>query len=323
MSDALTVANSDRLLILAPHPDDESIATGGIIQIARSAGAPVRVIVLTDGDNNLWPQRWIEKRWRIDMAARRRWGARRREEARAAMRILGLQAADVTFLGLPDLGLTDLLMSNDREIIRALRTQIEEFRPTLVIMPAVSDRHPDHSATHILVRTALAQLPVPRLYTFAVHGRGADLPAAIVALTPQQRDIKQAAILAHQTQMRLSQRRFLGYADSSELFENEPAAPGENAEHPLRAHFDAGGLLHVSVDLARWNAPWRGRAVFVALDDGARILQRIGRDERRSGDTLHVELKCPRGAPGYVKLALPQPGWRVFDRHGWQRVQST
>ena len=320
MSDTLTVASSDRILILAPHPDDESIATGGLIQIARSAGALVRVIVLTDGDNNPWPQRWIEKRWRIDPAARRRWGARRREEAYAALRILGQDASGTAFLGLPDLGLTDLLMRNDQDIIRALRTQIDEFGPTMLVMPAVSDRHPDHSAAHILMRTALAQAPVPRLYTFAVHGRGAGLPTATVALTPQQRDIKQAAILAHQTQMRLSQRRFLRYADSAELFQIGAAT---SAGHPLRARFAQGGLLHVDVDLPRWNGPWRGRALFVALDNGDRILQPVGQDAERRGDALHFEIRCPRRASGYIKLALPQPGWRVFDRHGWQRFEST
>ena len=323
MSDTLTVASSDRILIVAPHPDDESIATGGLIQIARSAGAPVRVIVLTDGDNNPWPQRWIEKRWHIDASARLRWGARRRAEACAALRTIGLAEQDTAFLGLPDLGLTDLLMRNNQKIIHALRAQIDEFRPTMLVMPAVSDRHPDHSAAHILVRTALVQLPAPRLYTFAVHGRGADLPTAIVALTSQQREIKRAAILAHQTQMRLSRRRFLRYADSAELFQIGAVTSGENPAHPLRARFAEDERLHVSVDLARWKGPWRNRAFFVALDTGARILQPLGQDEKRRDDMLHIKIACPRRASGYVKLALPQPGWRVFDRHGWQRFEST
>jgi len=323
MSDPLTLASSDRLLILAPHPDDESIATGGLIQVARAAGAAVRVIVLTDGDNNPWPQRWIEKRWHIDAAARRRWGARRREEARAALRVLGLAAEDAVFLGFPDLGLTDLLMRNEPQIIHALRTQIDEFRPTMLILPAVSDRHPDHSAAHILARAALTQLPIPRLYTFAVHGRSAAPAAVVVELTSHERDIKRAAILAHRTQMQLSQRRFVRYADSAEVYQSEAVLFGELREHPLRAHFGGDGLLHVSVDLSRWNGPWRGRAFFVALDGGDRILQPLGQDEERSGDALHIEIPCPRNAAGYVKLALPEPGWRVFDRHGWQRFEST
>nr|MBP6330775.1 PIG-L family deacetylase [Dokdonella sp.] len=42
----------DRVLVLAPHPDDEVLATGGLIQQALAAGAALRVIVATDGDNN-------------------------------------------------------------------------------------------------------------------------------------------------------------------------------------------------------------------------------------------------------------------------------
>src|SRR5690242_7448135 len=40
----------DRLLIIAPHPDDEALAAGGVIQRAIARGARVRIVVLTDGD---------------------------------------------------------------------------------------------------------------------------------------------------------------------------------------------------------------------------------------------------------------------------------
>ncbi|MDE1886478.1 MAG: PIG-L family deacetylase, partial [Xanthomonadaceae bacterium] len=45
LSQILTFTPTDRILIVAPHPDDESIATGGLIQAARAGGAAVRVIV--------------------------------------------------------------------------------------------------------------------------------------------------------------------------------------------------------------------------------------------------------------------------------------
>ena len=325
MSSALAIARSDRLLILAPHPDDESIATGGLIQIARGVGASVRVIVLTDGDNNPWPQRWIEKRWRIDAAARARWGARRRDEARAAMRVLGLEDDASAFLGLPDLGLTQLLMRNDPHAMQKLRDVLEEFRPTILILPAASDRHPDHSAAHGMARFVLAQTaaPVPRLYSFAVHGHGTG-SADVIALNAAQRETKQRAILMHETQMRLSRRRFLGYAQSDESFRNEPAIATEDPDHPLRARFkDNGSVLQMTLDLSRWKGPWRGKALFVALEDGGRVLRRVDQDEERSGDILRMEIACPSRAPGYVKLALPEPDWRVFDRCGWQCIGQT
>jgi LmbE family N-acetylglucosaminyl deacetylase len=320
----LMPADSDRLLILAPHPDDESIATGGLIQIARSAGAAVRVFVLTDGDNNPWPQRWIEKRWRIDVRARTRWGARRGEEARAAMRLLGLGADDARFLGLPDLGLTDLLMSNDQPVLQALRAGIDEFKPNVLVLPALSDRHPDHSATHVLARGAIvgAASP-PRLYAFAVHAVAGIFADTTVTLTPAQRELKRAAILAHETQMRLSRRRFLRYAASNEEFFSVGDAIEEDLQHPLRAHMDAAGQLQVSVDLRRWDGPWRDRVLFVALADGSRIMQPLHDIAHRQRGEIHARVQCPKAAGGYVKLARAKPGWRVFDRFGWQGIVQT
>jgi hypothetical protein len=62
----------DRLLVLAPHPDDESLATGGLIQRATRQGLPVKVVFLTNGQNNPWAQRIVERRWRIGPADQRR-----------------------------------------------------------------------------------------------------------------------------------------------------------------------------------------------------------------------------------------------------------
>lgn len=321
MSNALTLANSDRLLILAPHPDDESIATGGLIQAAVAAGAAVRVVGLTDGDNNPWPQRWVEKRWHIDVAARTRWGARRREEAHAAMRVLGLGAADGKFLGMPDMGLTDLLMCDDQAVIESLRAAIIEFNPTLLIFPALSDRHPDHSAAHILARLALGQsaAPWPRLLSFAVHGES-SANDVYVALNTVQRETKRAAILAHDSQMRLSSRRFLRYAGEREKYRAEPAVAQEDLDHPLHAQMDADGRLQVRIDQNRWRGSLRDHVLFVALLDGTRRQQPLG---AAPGEMTELTFGSGNARAGYVKLARRQPGWRVFDRHGWQVIKQT
>ncbi|MEI6121822.1 MAG: PIG-L family deacetylase, partial [Opitutae bacterium] len=67
-----------RILILAPHPDDECLGTGGLIQQALAKGAKIKVIFITNGDNNPWPQRYLEKRWFIGPEERKRWGDRRK-----------------------------------------------------------------------------------------------------------------------------------------------------------------------------------------------------------------------------------------------------
>ena len=103
----------DRVLMIAPHPDDESLATGGLIQRAVAAGAQVRVLFLTSGENNPWPQRFLERRCRISLEDRAQWGKRRRQEALAALAVLGTEEKSARFLNLPDQGITRLLMQGD------------------------------------------------------------------------------------------------------------------------------------------------------------------------------------------------------------------
>ena len=348
--DRLELGAHDRVLVFAPHPDDESIACGGLLQVAQGAGAAVRVVVLTDGDNNPWPQRWVEKRWSIGERERARWGARRRDEAREAMRLLNIAEGDGCFLGLPDLGLTDLLMRGDSQVVESLRGQIEQFAPTLLVLPALSDRHPDHSATHILSRLALTRCSAapPRLLTFAVHGAKPTEGGLAICLSQAQRDIKQAAILAHASQMRLSQRRFLRYASLRETYQSVAQAPSDDPPHPLHASVDPDAVLRVRVDLRRWNAGLRGQMLFVAIQcvAGASLRCMIGLDAHNGRVELHTgvagmkpeQVSVQRSAAelafclplsglgalrqGYVKLARSQPGWRVFDRFGWQTIVS-
>ncbi len=58
-----------RVMVLASLSDDETLATTGLLQQTVSAGAAVRVLFVTDGDNNLWPQRAVERRWQTGSTA--------------------------------------------------------------------------------------------------------------------------------------------------------------------------------------------------------------------------------------------------------------
>lgn len=350
MNTLLELTAQDRVLVFAPHPDDESIATGGLLQKARAAGAACHLVVVTDGDNNPWPQRWIEKRWHIGPAERARWGARRREEARAAMHILGIAEDGARFLGLPDLGITDLLMRADQALIESLCALIDEFSPTLLVMPALSDRHPDHSATHILARLALARCHVapPRLLAFAVHGEPRKQSPEGVALDDTQRRIKEAAIFAHASQMQFSRRRFLGFATEYEAYQLVPLALSPDPQHPLQAVIVDENRLEVRVDLQRWMASLRREALFLALECGesGSLRWRVELNSQAGHAVVHdtvagasidnaairrsdtdVVVSIPWSNfrilhQGYVKLARREPGWRVFDRFGWQAIAS-
>lgn len=219
----ISFAPSSRLLIFAPHPDDESLACGILLQDAVQAGAAISVIYLTDGENNPWPQRCLTRRWRLDAADRQRWAKLRRSEALAALRSLGVSPEDARFLGWPDQGLAGLLRSDPAPTLARLRYLIMEWSPTDVIGPDVGDRHPDHKAVGVMLDELFSRgtetFQQIRRWSYIVHGRDPRFLRAACALpqTESQAEAKRLAIGCHRTQLMLSRRRFLGYAVRPEL----------------------------------------------------------------------------------------------------------
>ncbi len=234
-------------MILAPHPDDETLAAGGLLQQALAAGAEVRVIFVTDGDNNPWPQRVIERRWRIGAVDRARWGARRRDEAVAALACLGVPAAGAVFLHYPDQGLSSLLMSGDEKPLIALAEAITAWRPTLLVMPSELDRHPDHSALALMARFALSRLRSDeRRFTtiqyliHSPHPPPASRGWRTLPLSHSEQVRKREAILRHASQLVLSRQRFLAFAGDCERFmvsadpnDREGVGPGAIRKEPV------------------------------------------------------------------------------------------
>src|ERR1041385_752057 len=94
-----------RLLVLSPHPDDETIAAAGVLQRVQSAGGHVRVVVMTSGDAFPPAVERAEPGTTADAGDLRRFGRRREQESRRAMDLLGVPPSEVTFLGFPDEGL--------------------------------------------------------------------------------------------------------------------------------------------------------------------------------------------------------------------------
>lgn len=340
--DTLRLTPADRVLVFAPHPDDESIACGGLLLAAQATGAARRVVTLTDGDNNPWPQRWLERRWRIDAAARARWAARRRAESQNALDVLGVAADERAYLGLGDGLLTSLLMREHDGLVTPLREEIARFRPTLVAAPALADRHPDHSAAHIAVRLALLDVdPTPRLLAYRVHGDG-DAPIRwSVELDALRHDAKRRAITTHRTQMALGGRRFLAFAAPLETFADAAAAP--RSDHPLRATLRHDRLLElrvreqylhrhrevliVAAEASARTHAWRlalaSRTQVCELHDArdGRVVAAAAWSRDAGARTLALPLPAvqdPRCA--FVKLARARSGLVIFDRYGWQPV---
>ncbi len=337
--------STDRLLVLAPHPDDEALACGGLIQRAFAAGAKVRVIFATSGDNNPWPQRFVENRWQMMPNDRARWGARRREESRRAIELLGGTRDMARFLNFPDQGLTRLLMVASELVMAELTAELVNWQPTLIVGPALGDRHADHSALHVLLRLSLA---ASRISGYAIHdylvhpGIGKTLRRGRgLALTAREVKCKLAAILCHETQMILSRGRFTAYAQSEEWYQSTAAEQLSGSSElggtsvcrngivrlilhgrkPIRSQ---GQLLIVGLDTEGKTVCW---SIVLPKTSGLVHLQ----DERTAAifhratvryerDAMEVALPA-RGISTSARIYIRLPSQSLFPRSpGWSEV---
>ena len=218
-------ASGSRLLLFAPHPDDESLACSVLLQRAVRAGAAVRVVYVTDGDDNPWPQRVLERKWRLNATDRRRWGRLRQAEALAALHVLGVNGSATRFLGLPDQKLTALLLGGCQSALAQFAAIITDWKPTDLLVPSISDTHPDHSALAVMLRLvqsesfsdllARGQMAV---WSYVVHGRSPTFfdRAETIFQSHREAAVKLRAICCHKTQLKLSRKRFLAYAGRPE-----------------------------------------------------------------------------------------------------------
>jgi LmbE family N-acetylglucosaminyl deacetylase len=334
-------SSEDRILFFAPHPDDESLAAAGLLQRAFRTGVPTRVVYMTSGDNNVWAQRLFERRWPVRLSDRKRWGERRKQEAVAALQVLGGSCNDAVFLDLPDQGLTTLLMRGVRQVFGLVRDQLGSWNPTLVVQPAAEDAHPDHSALHVLLSLVAASY-TERPWTtlnYVVHRPRAPLPdpAHTLALNAGEVTFKLRAILEHKTQVAASRKRFTAYAQPEERFYDELSdfflqppvrevsiRDGELAIE-IASQAVAGNQLELLLVMQtedfqsmRW-VLWVSRLTGDAfLRDGVTGSLLHAVPVARRGDSITLRLPgLPRLESAFVK---PQGRPLFFDRAGWIRV---
>jgi len=339
MTRNLTLSATDRLLVLAPHPDDETLATGELIQLAVRVGAAVRVVFATDGDNNPWPQRWFERRLRIGNEERARWGERRRGEARSALGKLGVDAASTRFLAWPDLGLTGMLVEDDKTI-EVLVEEVSAFAPTHVAMPSLRDRHPDHGALRVMVDLALAKSRSQSVRLgYVVHGRTADADGWRLEDDAIRHQRKRDALMAHASQVGLSRRRLLRWADQPETFdraesESTLAASPPSADRILRIPLlPAYRFLRQHDLLVVLGARGKVECARIRLPRFVRSRADGPLADGLCSGRVHVELASgvlqitfaattDSTATAYVKLERTWPRLIIFDAETWQRLED-
>ncbi|KEO81078.1 hypothetical protein EL26_22840 [Tumebacillus flagellatus] len=190
-----------RLLVIAPHPDDESLAAAAMIRQTLNAGGRVRIVVMTNGDGYRGAAaQWFGLQHPTGQDMQRLGVIRQQEELHAVGR-LGVKAQDVTFLGYPDAGLHRLWLNHwnpDRpyqavngsrfvpyansyhpqapycgqSVVGDLTRLLREYRPTDVLYPDPHDVHRDHWATSAFtqyVLTAAAGDVRAREWNYLIH----------------------------------------------------------------------------------------------------------------------------------------------------------
>ena len=247
-----------RVLLIAPHPDDESLACSVILQRAASAGAQVRVVYATDGEDNPWPQRVLYRKWSLNADDRARWGKVRRSEAIAALRELGVSPGSVRFLGLPDQKLTKLLLRARQPTVDCLTGEIEKWNPTDLLVPSIFDTHPDHNALAVLSQCVLNEVfecgRELSTWSYIVHGRSAAFVDQAVEIRASKDDmlIKLNAIGCHKTQLSLSKKRFLAYAHRPERFWDMSRSGNIPVDGSIRGISREPGFLCIKFAVSSW-----------------------------------------------------------------------
>lgn len=133
-----------RVLVLAPHPDDESLGCGGSIRVLLGSGADVCVAFLTSGEQ-------AEPSAAATGSHVNDYSLKREREALRALGVLGV--GDFEFFRFPDRGLSDYF----KEAGLRVSALIEKFQPDRIYSPSMVDLHPDHRASAALALEAGAK----------------------------------------------------------------------------------------------------------------------------------------------------------------------
>lgn len=206
-SGEIQVTRPIRLMVFAPHPDDETLAAGGLIQRVLAHGGQVRVVFVTNGDGYVDGVRKEMQRTQTSSNDFIHYGEQRHLEALRAIHALGVPPENAIFLGFPDDGIDDLWQRHwstrnpytspythlTRPVYKASLSQrveyagvdlegeiagvLRDFSPDWVLVPDPRDRHPDHCTTGVFVLEALRRLqqakdssaPRARVLAFLVH----------------------------------------------------------------------------------------------------------------------------------------------------------
>jgi LmbE family N-acetylglucosaminyl deacetylase len=229
---SITEILAESVLIVAPHPDDETLGCGGAVALLRSLGKTVNVLVMSDGT-----QSHPNSRQCPALALKNL----REAETRCAMATLGVEDSHITFLQLPDGNVPQAGSPSFEAAVFQCYSYLVAACPNTIFVPWRLDPHPDHRATWQIVRAALDQAALgSRVLEYPIW----DWDLAQRQLSPQGAtqawrldisavvEVKQQAIAAYRSQttdlinddpagFRLTPQMLSNFAQSWEVYLEE------------------------------------------------------------------------------------------------------
>ncbi len=208
----MDVLSIQGLLVIAPHPDDEILAAGGLIQRVFDNGGRVKVVFVTNGDGQFLSPLLIDPISVPRDANYINFGIIRQNETRGALGQIGVTQDETIFLGYPD-GKIDELWAMDwscdvpvrgsythafaspyqntyniqatycgDHLFNDLLTIFSDFQPDLILIPHPEDTHSDHASVSNFAQLAIATYQGsvdqvnPKVLSYLVHYKGYPLP---------------------------------------------------------------------------------------------------------------------------------------------------
>lgn len=183
-----------RIVVLAPHMDDETFGCGGTLAAAVANGATITVVFLTDSSKGYDPSQVATFSQTEVAQFERELATQRKEEARLACSALGIR--DLRFLDFPDSAL-----AANPDSIAALTAILVDAKAEEIFLPFFCDPHPDHwNANRLLVAAAREKRFEPvRCWGYEVWN---PLCANVIVEISSTIEAKTAAIAAYPSQNR-------------------------------------------------------------------------------------------------------------------------
>lgn len=177
--------DAKKVLVLAPHPDDDSFGCGGTIKKMATTGANITVAYFCDGSGGVGENSELKIKNSELVETRKK-------EAKATVEILGI--SEQVFFGYQDGEL-----SKGKAVLKALADLIKRVEPDIIFVPSFIDNHPDHKAVNdILVNFLEKNQCGFEIWAYEVW---TPLYANRIMMINDEKEAKEQSMLAHQSQL--------------------------------------------------------------------------------------------------------------------------